>query len=328
MTTTPLTQGPYAHIATVTASLHDTVAALLPVGSDATAVIHRGGAWINHARVRVATAMVLPGMQIAVHTPPAHALPCVLPADAVLWTDKWLIAINKPAGTYVDATPWDAENHLRTALTDHWYARTGELLQLHPAHRLDRDTTGVLLFTRHSHANAPLQKVFVEQRAHKTYVCLVTGWPTWDETTLVSGHGRSDRGRFRVYPEADIGTALPGGNTVKRMETRFRVITRRADGSSLLLAWPQTGRTHQIRLHAHALGLPIVGDTTYSTGVLGVDTQHLHAWQLALPHPIHAEPLALTAPPPAWCAADLAGIDPSGTIQPAFDARSSDGSPM
>ena len=309
------TEGPHSFIADTVDTLEHTVARAIGDHINARDIITRGGAWINHERVRIGTAMVLPGMSIAVHTPPAHARPCRLAADAVIYVDRWLIAINKPAGTYVDATPWDAENHLRNALLNHWYAQHGELLHLHPAHRLDRDTTGVLLFSRHRHANSALQRVFVQQRAHKTYICHFTGWPTWDDWSIQTGHGRSERGRFRVYRADEVGNALPGGNVVKSMDTRFRVLTRNPDGTSVALAWPRTGRTHQIRLHAHALGHPLVGDTSYGAGQLGIDAHHLHAWQLHLAHPIHEEALLLSAPLPDWCTVDLAALNASATIE-------------
>ena len=131
---------------------------------------------------------------------------------------------------------------------------------------------------------------------------------------MQTGHGRSERGRFRVYPAEDVGNPLPGGNVIKSMETRFVVVDRHADGTSTVLAWPRTGRTHQIRLHVHALGHPIIGDASYGSGRLGIDAHHLHAWSLLLPHPIHESPLFITAPIPRWCQTDLAGILASGTI--------------
>ena len=308
------TKGPRTFAALYAETLEHAIERVIEPHEVARDIITRGGAWINHARVRITTAGVLPGMFIAVHTPPAHAHSHILPDDAVIYVDRWLIALNKPAGTYVDATPWDAENHLRNALLNHWYARNGELLHLHPAHRLDRDTTGVLLFSRHSHANSALQRVFVQQRAKKTYVCHVAGWPDWDEILMQTGHGRSDRGRFRVYSIDEVGNALPGGNVVKSMETFYRVVERHPDGTTTMLAWPRTGRTHQIRLHANALGHPLVGDASYGSGQLGIDAHHLHAWRLSLPHPIHEEPLLLTAPLPDWCSVDLAALSASATI--------------
>ena len=297
--------GPYRLVATHYESLLDTAARTLGDRAAARSLIDRGGAWINHERIRIPQAMLLPGMHVHLHTIPAHARPCQLDESAIIYRDKWLIALNKPVGTYVDATPWDAENHLRTALAgllaQHDYFPT-----LHPAHRLDRDTTGVLLFTHHAHANANLQKMFVHHRARKYYLCHVHGHPQWEEHQLLTGHGRSDRGRFRVYAHDQVGQLLPNGEHIKEMRTTFRGLARNTDYTSLLLAVPETGRTHQIRLHAHACELPIVGDHSYGRSDDGVTAHRLHAWQLHLPHPIHESPLVIQAPLPAWVPADLA----------------------
>lgn len=297
--------GPYRLVATHYESLLDTAARTLGDRAAALSLIMRGGAWINHERIAIPSAMLLPGMHIQLHTVPAHAKPCQLPAEAIIYRDKWLIAINKPAGTYVDATPWDATNHLRTALAA-ILAQQDYYPTLHPAHRLDRDTTGVLLFTHHPHANANLQKMFVQQRAHKYYLCHVHGQPQWDEYTLESGHGRSDRGRFRVYAADQVGQPLPNGDTIKHMHTSFRVLARNNDGSSIILAIPHTGRTHQIRLHAVACGLPLVGDHSYGHADDSVPAHRLHAWQLHIPHPIHETLLDIRAPLPNWVPHDLA----------------------
>jgi 23S rRNA pseudouridine1911/1915/1917 synthase len=249
--------------------------------------------------------MLLAGMHVQLHTIPAHAHPCQLDEAAIIYRDKWLIAINKPVGTYVDATPWDADNHLRTALAT-ILAQHDYHPPLHPAHRLDRDTTGVLLFTHHPHANANLQKMFVQQRAQKYYLCHVRGQPAWDTYSCVSGHGRSDRGRFRVYDVTQVGQQLPNGDSVKYMHTTFQVLARYPDDTSILLAIPHTGRTHQIRLHAVACGLPLMGDRSYGDPVDTVPAHRLHAWQLHIPHPIHDSPMRLCAPLPDWIPADLA----------------------
>ncbi len=297
--------GPYRLVATHYESLSDTAARTLGDRAAALSLIARGGAWINHERIMLPNAMLLPGMHVQLHTVPAHAHPCQLTHAAIIYRDKWLIAINKPAGTYVDATPWDATTHLRTALAE-VLAQEDYFPPLHPAHRLDRDTTGVLLFTHHPHANASLQKMFVQQRAQKYYLCHVHGHPDWDDYTSLSGHGRSDRGRFRVYPLAQVGQLLPNGDTIKQMHTQFRVLRRNVDGTSYLLAIPHTGRTHQIRLHAQECGLPIVGDKSYGHHDDGISAHRLHAWQLHIPHPIHETPLWIQAPLPAWFPADLA----------------------
>lgn len=293
--------------------LIDAVARLLESRATALALINRGGAWIARERVRVPEAMLLPGMHVSIHTPPDHATPCVLQPEHIIYQDRWLIAINKPTGTYVDATPWDADNHLRQALITLWQSQYNETITLHPAHRLDRDTTGVLLFTRHAHANPAIQRIFVTHQAHKRYICHVHGVPEWQEQTITTGHGRTENGRFRAYPSENIGQKLLNGDVVKEMMTTFRVIAHRPDNTSWLMAIPHTGRTHQIRLHATALGLPIIGDASHGRPN-DTPPHRLHAWQLTLPHPIHQESLTLAAPLPAWAPSHLELASVSATM--------------
>lgn len=279
----------------------------------AQALVDRGGAWIGRERVRHPDAMLLPGMTVAIHTPPAHANPCILEPHHIIYHDRWLIAINKPAGTYVDATPWDADTHLRNALITLWQQQYGEQLTLHPAHRLDRDTTGVLLFSRHPHANPALQRIFVGHKAHKRYICHVHGRPDWQTHTITTGHGRTENGRFRAYPSERIGQKLLNGDVIKDMQTTFHTIAYGPDDTTFLLAIPQTGRTHQIRLHATALGHPIVGDRSH--GRDDDEPPHrLHALSLTLPHPIHEESLTITAPLPDWAPHHLELMRASATM--------------
>ncbi|MBM4414256.1 MAG: hypothetical protein FJ040_12535, partial [Chloroflexi bacterium] len=86
--------------------LLDAVARHLDGRATAFALIERGGAWIGKERVRTADAMLLPGMQVTIHTPPTHATQCHLTTHHIIYHDRWLIAVNKPVGSYVDATPW------------------------------------------------------------------------------------------------------------------------------------------------------------------------------------------------------------------------------
>ena len=310
---TPHTNGPLHTTCTEVISLVEACTNLLGRRHHAVTTILRGGAWVNRERVRSLDAMLLPTMQVVVHTPPDHARPCHLDEGAILYHDRWLLAIDKPAGTYVDATPWDADNQLRQTLADLWYRLHHQPLKLHPAHRLDRDTTGVLLFSHHAHANPAIQKLFVTHAVHKTYICHVHGWVPWTEHTIHTGHGRSDRGRFRVYPYDDIGQRLPNGDNIKAMSTRFMGVHHQSDGTSIMLAQPISGRTHQIRLHASELGHPLVGDKTYGHSD-DSPPHHLHAWRLQLPHPIHHTPLLIQAPLPPWCPPDLAERWASDTI--------------
>lgn len=308
------TDGPFRIYPPVATSLMDIATqALNNDRTAAEALIARGGAWINRERVRFANAIVLHGMMVTIHTLPGYAHPCSLSNADIIYADRWLLAINKPAGSYVDATPWDGDNHLRTELA-RLLATTEQFPPLHPAHRLDRDTTGVLLFTQHPHANAAIQKIFVNHLAQKHYICHVHGHPIWDEYSIDTGHGRSERGRFRIYPRDTVGDTLPNGDVIKQMNTTFRVIQRNDDGTSYIHATPHTGRTHQIRLHIAELGHAIVSDRSYGPVEALQQPHRLHAYQLTFPHPIHDTLVTIVAPMPTWFPAGLALTLTSATM--------------
>lgn len=206
------------------------------------------------------------------------------------------------------------------------------------ANRLDRDTSGLMVITKSHKAAGRLVKAFTDHKVQKTYLALCVGCaPNWDKISISSGHGRSKFGAWRVYSANDVGRLLPGGSTVKHMLTSFEVlfvngkgkfsdIAQPLDGVEsvvvqkqgereinvadqkndevLVRAYPQSGRTHQIRLHCQYLGLPIKGDVKYG-GVLeweGVtcDAHALHAESLSFDHPITGVPLRIKAPLPSW----------------------------
>lgn len=206
------------------------------------------------------------------------------------------------------------------------------------ANRLDRDTSGLMVITKSHKAAGRLVKAFTDHKVQKTYLALCVGCaPNWDKISISSGHGRSKFGAWRVYSTNDVGRLLPGGSTVKHMLTsfevlfvngkgKFRDIAQPLDGVEsvvvqkqgerevnvadqkndgvLVRAYPQSGRTHQIRLHCQYLGLPIMGDVKYG-GVLEwegatCDAHALHAESLSFDHPITGVPLRMKAPLPSW----------------------------
>jgi 23S rRNA pseudouridine1911/1915/1917 synthase len=284
--------------------LRDIVIATLVGELDADLLVARGGLWVDGARMRDPHALAYTGAQVAIHRPLAGVYPTVeLSLTDILYEDADLLAYNKPPGVYVDATPWDAEGNLHAALLQLLARRDGAPRKLHLAHRLDRDTTGVLLVTKNPAINPAIQRAFLAGVVHKEYVCLCAGVPPDDEFEVLTGHGRSAHGLFRVYPAEEIGRVLLNGSRVKSMHTRFRV-ERRLAGVALVRAFPLTGRTHQIRLHLAHLGYPIVGDTRYCGPDVWngapVPFHRLHAARLTLPHPGTGDPLTLAAPLPAW----------------------------
>ncbi|MFO7166551.1 MAG: RluA family pseudouridine synthase [Chloroflexota bacterium] len=288
------------------------------LGSQAEAqrVLERGGLWVNRARVRDALATVSAGDTVFIHRPPDGVYAEVTFDPAwVIYEDADLLAVNKPAGVYVEATPWDAVAHLRGAVERYLERRLATegagteapnapaRSAVHLVHRLDRDTTGVLLLSKSPAVNAPLQHAFESGEVRKEYVCLCAGEPAWETLTVETGHGRMRQGLWRVYPLDEVGRVLPGGSRVKLMVTRF-VVERRLGDAALVRAYPLSGRTHQIRLHLAHLGHPLLGDARYGGPAewRGRSIPHhlLHAARLELPHPRTGQPLVLSAPLPPW----------------------------
>lgn len=265
-----------------------------------------GGIWRDKWRVADAEMRVEEGTVLTVHQPPAGHYPEVeIAPEHVLYEDETLIALNKQPGVYVHVTPWDTHGNVLAALRRWLSRRDGLTPHLHLAHQLDRDTSGVLLLTKDSRANAPLQHMFANRLVTKQYDAICCGVFAEDSVVIETGHGRGEHGLFRIYPIEEVGQPLPLGNhRVKYMATEFSVRKRFAFATEAQAA-PRTGRTHQIRLHLQALGHPLLGDTRYkglsSVGDLAVSHHLLHAQRLSLWHPLRKETLELTAPrPPLW----------------------------
>jgi 23S rRNA pseudouridine1911/1915/1917 synthase len=218
--------------------------------SEARRIIDRGGCAVNSAMVRVASRSVKPGDIIEVGVmEPGRFRELVLPTEALLYEDSDLIAVNKPAGVNSQRTPYQLKGTL-----EFWVA---EYFRLHgsnePArviHRLDRGTSGVMLFPKHKRAAAWLSARFHDGLADKRYLALVSGRPEQKAWSIDGPIGKIGTSRYGIMAEGR--TAL----------TEFRLISY-GDGYSLVEAKPLTGRTHQIRVHLESCGLPIVGDATY-----------------------------------------------------------------
>jgi 23S rRNA pseudouridine1911/1915/1917 synthase len=284
--------------------LRELVIAALAGELDGELLMARGGLWVDGKRMRDMDACARAGSEVAIHRPLAGMYPDVhASAEQIIYEDEDLLVLNKPAGVYVDSTPWDAEGNYHAALVRFIAARDGGTPTLHLAHRLDRDTTGVLLVTKNPTMNPAIQAAFIRHTIHKQYLALCAGAPAEDDFAITTGHGRGAHGLFRVYPVEEIDRVLINGARVKTMRTRFRVV-RRSEDATLLYAFPETGRTHQIRLHLAHLGHPLIGDARYSGPAVwrGAPAPYhlLHAERLTLPHPRTHYPLELSAPAPEW----------------------------
>jgi len=281
------------------ASVAEVAARLL--GDAGRVAVARGGAWLGGRRAR-GDERLRPGDALELRRPPGGAYADVVlgPAD-ILFEDAWLLAVAKRAGWYVGATPWDAVGNVLAALGRWLAAREGEAPPLHLAHQLDRDTSGVLLVSRHPAANAPLQAAFAEGRVAKRYLALCAGAPP-PAGEIRTGHGRAAGGLWRVYPADEVGRELPaGGGRVRLAHTSFRTL-RYLQDAALVEAEPRTGRTHQIRLHLAHLGHPLLGDARYggppAYAGLALPGHLLHAAALGLDHPVTQARLELECAPP------------------------------
>jgi 23S rRNA pseudouridine1911/1915/1917 synthase len=178
----------------------------------------------------------------------------------ILYEDRSVLAIDKPAGWMLVPYNWDRTGrNLQLAISSsilgrEFWARSRNLKFLKYVHRLDAETTGVLLFAKSPGAVNTFGDLFESRRMNKRYLAVVRGNPKKDEwlSDARLGPDPHEHGRHRVDPKG------------KDAETFFKVLERK-DGLALIEARPHTGRTHQIRLHLTHAGLPIVGDTMYGT---------------------------------------------------------------
>ena len=223
-------------------------------------------------------------------------------AERIVHRDEWLVAIDKPAGLPTHATHDPDRDHARGAVM-RWLAAQGvdePYVAVH--HRLDVDTTGVLLFGVHRDANKGLADAFAERTAEKKYAALVHDHEM-PERFETKNHLDFDRRQGRVCE------VHSGGDFA---HTGFERIAR-AGGVALVRAALHTGRRHQIRAHLAQAGQPILGDTLYGGPVTLASRSFprvmLHAERLALPHPVTGEVLELSAPLPADMVAVLAAFE-------------------
>jgi len=244
--------------------------------------------------------------------PPAPADPIgqpELPLD-VVYEDADLLIVNKPAGQVVHPAPGHASGTLVNALLgrDQPLAPGGIAGVQRPGivHRLDRDTSGLLMVARTDAAQASLQAQLKARRIRKTYLALVAGSVAAAAGRIEAPVGRDPGRRTRMAVVPDGRPSITG----YRVRERF-------DGWTLLELDLVTGRTHQIRVHLEAIGHPVAGDPMYGTGTsrrgpAGLERLFLHAWRLELTSPSSGALLRAEAKLPAELETVLAGLRGGG----------------
>ena len=212
----------------------------------------------------------------------------------VLYEDDDIIAINKPKGMVVHPANGNYTGTLVNALLYRCKdSLSGIGGQIRPGivHRLDKDTSGVIIVAKNDKAHLNLSEQIKNHKVKKTYIALVRGNIPNDEATIDMPIGRSKKDRKKMDIDKN------GKNAI----THFKVLER-FDGYTLLKVNIETGRTHQIRVHLMTIGYPIVGDTVYSNGKnpFKVTGQMLHAKSIEFKHPITGENMKIEAPLPKY----------------------------
>jgi 23S rRNA pseudouridine1911/1915/1917 synthase len=212
----------------------------------------------------------------------------------VIYEDKDIIVVNKPKGMVVHPANGNPDKTLVNAILamckDSLSGIGGEI-RPGIVHRLDKDTSGLLIVAKNDLAHINMSKQIQDRQVIKKYIALVRGIVPEDEATIDMPIARSKKDRKKMAVDKD------GKNAV----THFKVL-KRYDKYTLLELKIDTGRTHQIRVHMSYIGHPVVGDTTYSNGKneFGIEGQMLHAKYLEFKHPITGETLKLEAPLPQY----------------------------
>jgi 23S rRNA pseudouridine1911/1915/1917 synthase len=205
----------------------------------------------------------------------------------ILYEDEHILAVNKPAGMVVHPAPGHWSGTFVNALLGHCQeiAPSSDPLRPGIVHRLDKDTSGVLIAAKTVIAHQKLIEMFSSRRMEKLYLAICYGRPQ-------NGTINIPIGRHPVHRKEMA--ALPDG---REAITEIQVAAFN-EKTSLVLLRPKTGRTHQIRVHLKHVGCPIVGDPVYGKKSDSPKRQLLHAYRLAFEHPITKTPIKLTAPLP------------------------------
>ncbi len=257
-------------------------------------LIKEGRLKINHQVIKKPSRKVQPGDLLEISWPEislAHPQPQFLPLD-IIYEDRDLLVLSKKKGISVHPVSPFEKNTLVNALVYYGFSLASYGRPLRPGivHRLDRDTSGVMVVAKSDYAYLHLVKEFKARRVEKTYVAIVEGW--WEGVSTIDlPLARSRKNPLRMEVHYTHG---------KSSCTEVSVLHRKKE-FSLLFVKPKTGRTHQIRAHLSAMGHPIAGDQTYGSkeGRKYFTSQALHAFALSFVHPTSSVRMSFAASLPS-----------------------------
>jgi len=218
-------------------------------------------------------------------TAPSSLSPEAIPLN-IIYEDDDLLAVDKPAGLTVHPAPGHPSHTLINAILSHFprLADIGDSLRPGVVHRLDKDTSGVMLVAKNRAAQLNLAEQFKAHSVVKAYLVLVKGHLTPEQGIIEAPMGRDPRNRKRMAVVAEGREA----------RTEYRVI-KYIGNYTLLEVMPETGRTHQIRVHLSAIGYPVVGDKVYGVKSFHLSRQFMHACRLGFKLPSTGEYVEFTS---------------------------------
>ena len=268
-------------------------------------LIIAGAVTVNGKQTRKAMLLIQKGNKIVVrlntekflHEKQPDDIAFELTPARILFEDESIIVVDKPAGLPTEQTIVQTRDHLQAAVSRFLVVRDGTenpYVGIH--HRLDRDTSGVILFTKQRKFNAAVHHMFLEQEVHKQYEALVSR-----PLMLPKSSFSVDNFLGRISPKSapgKWGAVKQGGDLA---HTDFRVLKEYRKGLHIL-AMPITGRTHQIRVHLASLRMPLLGDSLYGglteLGGYKIPRIMLHAVSIKFPHPADGREMIINAPIP------------------------------
>ncbi len=274
------------------------IASMVASRAQAQKAIADGRVMVNGQKV-VKSRSVHAGQRVEVAVPAERAAATVSEEQTsvpIVYQDESIVVVDKPAGMVVHPAP----GHHGVTLVEALGGRTAGGPEDRPGvvHRLDRDTSGLLVLARSDSALRTLQAALSERRVKREYLALVQGTPPAHAGTIDAPIGRDPKDRTRMAID---------GDSPRSATTHFTVLEHLGHTTYLSVVL-DTGRTHQIRVHLEAIGHPVVGDPTYGDdgAAYGLDRQWLHATRLTLEHPVTGEELVLESEPPEDLARALA----------------------
>ena len=249
------------------------------------------GAVLVDGRPRPKSHRLEGGEEVLVELPAPQEPPAAEPMELeVAWEDEHLLVVDKPAGVVVHPAGGHRSGTLVHGLLALDAAGGDDEERPGIVHRLDRDTSGLLVVARSEDAHAALQELIRRRELERRYLALVRGAPQSRTGRIEAAIGRDRVDRSRH----SLDTATP-----REAITHFETLEL-LPGHTLLEVRLETGRTHQIRVHLEAIGLPVAGDPVYGVvGDLGLERQFLHAARLAFQHPLTGERVDVESPLPA-----------------------------